>query len=132
MVSLEMIGFYTEKKSSQAYPMSILKIFYSTVGNYIGIVSNFDSSSLVSDLYKNMSRANLKVSTIKSPSFIRGVDYSDHRSFWEFGYKAVMITDTAFFRNHNYHRKTDTIDSLDFDKMSEVVKGVCWSLLNMK
>jgi hypothetical protein len=60
------------------------------------------------------------------------VDFSDHRNYWTFGYPAVMITDTAFYRNPHYHMPTDTIDTLDFEKMKEVVKGVMWSLLNMK
>jgi hypothetical protein len=74
----------------------------------------------------------LKTRTLKAPSFVTGVDFSDHLNYWKFGYAAVMITDTAFFRNHNYHEETDTMDTLDFNKMREVVNGVCWSIINIK
>lgn len=54
------------------------------------------------------------------------------RNYWAFGYDAVMLTDTAFYRNPNYHRPTDRIETLAFDKMAEVTKGVCWTLLNLR
>lgn len=132
MICLEMIGFFTDQKNSQTYPLAILNLFYPSVGNYIGIVSNYGSSYLAAQIAKHMSSTSVGVRTLKAPSFITGVDFSDHRSYWKFGYDAVMITDTAFYRNHNYHHQTDTIDTLDFNKMSEVVKGICWSILNMK
>jgi len=62
---------------------------------------------------------------------VTGVDFSDHRNYWKFGYDAVMVTDTAFYRNKNYHESSDTMDTLSFSKMREVVKGVCWALLNI-
>ena len=68
--------------------------------------------------------SNVEVKSINIPNIIPGVDFSDHRNYWKFGYRAVMITDTAFYRNPNYHTEKDTIDTLDFDKMAEVVKGV--------
>ena len=61
---------------------------------------------------------------ITCPATFSGVDFSDHRSFWEVGYPAVMIIDTAFYRNPNYHTETDTIDTLNFDKMSDLLKGL--------
>lgn len=79
---------------------------------------------------KHMKAAEIDVRTLKAPSFIRGVDFSDHRNYWKFGYDAVMITDTSFYRNSNYHEKSDTIETLSFDKMEEVVKGLCWTVLN--
>lgn len=60
------------------------------------------------------------------------MNFSDHRNYWKFGYDAVMTTDTAFFRNANYHQISDHMDTLDFLKMKEVTKGVCWLLLNLK
>ena len=62
---------------------------------------------------------------------LRGIDLSDHRNYWQMGYKAVMITNTAFFRNDNYHQPTDTPDTLDYDRMAEVVKGVFWAILHL-
>ena len=61
-----------------------------------------------------------------------GVDFSDHMNYWKFGYPAIMLTDTAFYRNPNYHSESDTIDTLNFDKMKEVIKGVYWALVNLE
>jgi hypothetical protein len=64
-------------------------------------------------------------------SLIPGVSFSDHQSYWKFNYPAVMITDSAFYRNKNYHKPSDTADTLDYDKMTEVVKGLYWTITQM-
>jgi hypothetical protein len=132
MICLEMIGYFTDAPKSQSYPLGIMKLFYPSRGNFIGVVGNFGSASLVNEIARHMKAASLDVRTLKAPKFVTGVDFSDHRNYWKFGYDAVMITDTSFYRNPNYHEKTDTMDTLDFAKMCEVVKGVCWCILNMK
>lgn len=132
MICLEMIGFFTDKENSQAYPLSIMRLFYPSKGNFIGVVSNFGSSSLAAQIAEHLGATSLGVRTLKAPSFVTGVDFSDHRNYWKFGYDAVMITDTAFYRNRNYHQETDSMSTLDFAKMHEVIKGICWSILNLK
>jgi hypothetical protein len=71
------------------------------------------------------------VERLSAPALAPGIDFSDNRNFWKFGYPALMMTDTALYRNPNYHLPTDTIDTLDFDKIAEVVKAVTWTLLRM-
>lgn len=129
MICLEMIGYFTEEENSQDYPIFLLKPFYPSKGNFIAVVGNFGSGSLVRRAKKYLKRTSLPVRTLKAPSWVTGVDFSDHRNFWHFGYDAIMITDTAFYRNKNYHLATDTMEKLDFAKMAEVVKGVCWVLV---
>jgi aminopeptidase-like protein len=73
----------------------------------------------------------IPVETLIAVSFVPGVNFSDHRSFWKMGYPAVMITDTAFYRNPNYHTERDTIDTLDFNKMSDLVKGLIHVVKNL-
>ena len=68
--------------------------------------------------------APLSVYSINAPGFVPGVDFSDHLSYWKAGYSAVMITDTAFYRNHNYHTPNDTAEKLDFKRMALVVEQV--------
>ena len=132
MVCLEMIGYFTEKPNSQHYPLFFLKWFYPDRGNYISVVGKLGQGGLVDQVRTAMKSAmNAPVTSIAAPPFVPGIDFSDHRSYWRFGYKAVMITDTAFYRNRNYHKKTDTIESLDFDKMTEVVKGVYRAVLGL-
>ena len=65
----------------------------------------------------------LPVYSINASTIVQGLDFSDHRNYWAEGYQAVMITDTAFFRNKNYHELTDTADTLDYHRMAKVVQG---------
>ena len=132
MICLDMIGFFTDEKNSQKYPLAIMRLFYPDKGNFISIVSNFGSSSLANQLFRNYKYTSINAKTLKAPEFITGVDFSDHRNYWKFGYDAVMITDTAFYRNPNYHDSSDTMGTLDFSKMKEVVKGICLTLINIK
>jgi hypothetical protein len=132
MICLEMIGFYNDLKNSQSYPLSLMGLFYSNTGDFIGVISNYGSSSFAKQISRHLKATSSKVESLKAPSFLTGVDFSDHRNYWEFGYDAVMITDTAFYRNHNYHEPTDTIGTLDFNRMKQVVKGISCSLINMK
>lgn len=127
MISLEMIGYFTQEENSQSYPLAPLKLCYPSVGNYISIVGNLGNWGLVRRCKNFMTQAcSVDVFSINAPSFIRGVGLSDHQSYWKYGFPAIMITDTAFYRNKNYHRPSDTIETLNFDGMAEVIKGVYW------
>lgn len=132
MISLEMIGFFTEEEGSQEYPLSILKFFYPSTGNFIGVVGNIRSRGLIKDVETHMQAASVKVESLSAPALVTGIDFSDHRNYWKFGYSGIMITDTAFYRNPHYHQPSDTMETLDFNTMGEVVKGVVWALVNMK
>jgi hypothetical protein len=132
MICLEMIGYFTDREHSQEFPAPGMELIYPTTGNFISVVSNIASASLGKEVQDHMSRSRINVQRFSSPSIIPGIDFSDHWSFWEFDYEAVMVSDTAFFRNKNYHHATDTYDTLDYTRMSEVVKGVAWALLNLK
>ena len=128
MVSLEMIGFFS-KERMQAYPLPGMGLIYPKTGNFIGVVGNFRSSKYVSFFKKGIRKySNIRVQSLMAPEFFGGINLSDNYAFWQHGYKAVMVTDTSFFRNRNYHQETDTIDSLDFYKMAEAVKGLHFAL----
>ena len=132
MVCLEMIGYYSEEKDSQDYPVAALKAIYPNKGNFISVVGNMGQGSLVKHLKKYMQAGSqIGVESLTAPSSVPGVDFSDHLNYWRYDYPAVMITNTAFFRNPNYHLNSDTIDTLDFDKMAEVVKGVYWAVVHL-
>ena len=124
MMSLESIGYYSDKPKSQQYPFPF-SLFYPDRGDFIGFVANLASRSLV-----RRSMAVFRETTafpahgVASPSWIPGISWSDQASFWLHGYKAIMISDTAPFRNPYYHTLEDTPDKLDYDRMARVVAGV--------
>lgn len=124
MVSLEMIGYFRPERI-QNYPLPGMSFFYPKTADFIGVVGNFRSSRYVSLFKKGIRRhSDMEVRSLTAPEFFGGINLSDNSSFWRHGYQAIMVTDTSFFRNPNYHQETDTIDTLDFDRMAELVKGL--------
>lgn len=131
MISLEMIGYFSEQQASQSYPALFMKLYYPSVGNYIAIVDRVFSMR-AQHMKKVMDEIiKLPVYSLNAPAIIPGVDFSDHRSFWQYGYPAIMITDTAFYRNQAYHSIADTADRLDYEKMAQVVYGVYHYVLHI-
>jgi hypothetical protein len=130
MISLEMIGYYKDEPNSQRYPVGILKAFYGNKGNFITVVQKSFSGKFARQ-YKRLAfeKNSLPTKSFRAPSFFGGIDLSDHRNYWKFGYSAVMITNTSFYRNHNYHRDTDRIATLDINRMSMTIDGVYRTLI---
>ncbi len=130
MFSLEMIGYFNDAPHSQRFPFSLLAAFYPSQGNFIAVVGNFTQGLTVRRVKKAMQSASpLPVYSINAPRIVPGIDLSDHSNYWDEGYKAVMITDTAFYRNANYHTRNDTPDTLDYQRMAQVVQGVYAAVL---
>jgi Zn-dependent M28 family amino/carboxypeptidase len=125
MISLEMIGTFSDAPGSQRYPVPGLSLIYPDQGNFIAIVSRVQDIAATRALKASMRGATpLPVRSINAPPALVGVDFSDHLSYWTHGYPAVMVTDTAFYRNEHYHQPTDTADRLDYRRMAQVVEGV--------
>lgn len=126
MISLEMLGYYSDLKNSQFhFPYSFLKWFFPDTGNFIAFVGNLASRQFSTAFRKSFQAvSSFPVEFLNAPSFAPGVFFSDNYSFWRFDYPAMMITDTAFLRNRNYHKNTDAAESLDYEKFAEVVKGL--------
>jgi Zn-dependent M28 family amino/carboxypeptidase len=124
MLAIETIGYYSEERGSQRYPFPF-GLLYPDTANFIGFVGNIASRDL---LYRAIAsfreRANFPSEGIAAPSWITGVGWSDHWSFWEEGYPALMITDTALFRYRYYHTPYDTPDKIDYARMARVVTGI--------
>ena len=131
MFCLESVGYFSEDKGSQSFSLLVfwLRWRYPTTGNFITIVSNADSQPLQTQVRDALrTHMDVPVETYTGPSWIPGVDWSDHGSFWNEGYPAVMLTDTALFRNPRYHRSTDLPDTLDYRAMTELVRGLSGAL----
>jgi len=124
MLSLEMVGYFSGGPRSQRYP-PLLRFFYPDRGNFIGFVSNWRSRFVLAKVHDSFrSQCAFPSERLASPAIVPGISWSDQRSFWRMGYPALMVTDTAFYRNPHYHRPTDTPDTLDFDSMASVAAGL--------
>jgi len=129
MISLEMIGYFCDRDRSQHYPLPLFRLKYPSQGNYISMVGNVRSRALTRSFAASFRKAvDLSVVTLNAPPIVIGIDFSDHWSFGKFGYKAFMVTDTAFYRNPHYHAPTDLPDTLDYGRMAKVVEGLAAAL----
>ncbi len=124
MISLEMLGFYSGAEGSQTFPAPSLEERYGTVGDFLAVVGRPQDEALVRSTQAALHRDGLRAEPLLAPPSVTGVDFSDHRNYWDLDMTAIMITDTAFFRNPNYHEAGDTPDTLDFDRMQLAVHGV--------
>ena len=124
MFSLETIGYYSEREGSQRYPFP-LGFFYPSRGDFLAFVSNLGSRALLHEAIAAFRRrAEFPSEGVAAPAIIPGVDWSDHASFWEQGYPALMLTDTAPYRYPWYHSAQDTPDKVDYARLAHVVRGL--------
>jgi hypothetical protein len=125
MISLETIGYFSDAPNSQTYPAPGLGIFYPTTANFIAFVGNVASRDLLRQaLALFREQAKIPSQGAALPASIPGIAWSDHWAFWEHGYPAIMVTDTAPFRYPHYHKATDMSDKLDYDRFALVVSGM--------
>ncbi|MFC1534294.1 M28 family peptidase [Thermodesulfobacteriota bacterium] len=128
MICLEMVGYTCHNPGCQDYPFPLMFLGYPKKGDFIGIVSNISSSGFAGSVLKAF-RKNLELPTVKlivpfGGWLLPSVRLSDHSSFWDQGFKTVMITDSAFYRNPHYHMPSDTMEKLDYDFMAELVESL--------
>ncbi len=133
MISLEMVGF---TRSRQNYPPYINPKYYPNVGDFIGIIGNERSKGLLEKVYQSfrISIPQLPTEFLLIPGNGEGMEearLSDHSPFWDQGFPALMVTDTAFLRNPNYHLPSDTMETLDFEFMKKVAIGIFHSVVEL-
>lgn len=128
MISLEMIGYFDDEKGSQDYPIGLLKLFYGSRGDYITVIRKSASGKFArvfTKEFKKKGKRSLRTKVFKAPLWlVSSIGFSDHRNYWKYKWSALMITDTSFYRNKNYHEETDKPDTLDYLRMSVVVTNV--------
>ena len=124
MLSLETMGYFVDGKRSQHYPFPF-SLWYPSVGNFLAFVGNRGSRALVERVVASFRQhAVLPSEGLAAPGWLPGVGWSDHWAFWQEGYPGVMVTDTAPFRNPNYHKRTDTPETLDYRRLTAAVLGL--------
>lgn len=128
MLCLEMVGYYSQTPGSQSLPLVLKFMGYPTTGNFIGLVSDRRSRTLMGRLAGAIKDGcRLPAVTLAVPlggHILPEVRLSDHANFWDEGYPAIMLTDTAFMRNHHYHGPGDVMERLDLDAMTELTLGL--------
>ncbi len=128
MLCLEMVGYTCRRPGCQAYPFPLTLFNYPETGDFIGVVGNFKSRPLTRDLAGSLAkRPGLPVVRLTVPLsgwILPAVRLSDHAAFWDQGYRAVMLTDSAFYRNPHYHLASDRMETLDIAFMAELVEGL--------
>jgi Zn-dependent M28 family amino/carboxypeptidase len=124
MLSLEMLGCYRDEPGSQRYPPP-LSFIYPDSGNFIAFVGDVGARALVHDAIRSF-RSNAKFPSegVAAPAFVPGIMRSDHASFRDLGFPAMMVTDTAYNRNRHYHRASDTPETLDYERLARVTLGL--------
>jgi Peptidase family M28 len=131
MLSLEMIGYFSDAPGSQGYPIPGMSLMYSDRGNFIAIVGKLDFFEQTRRVKALMRGATpLTVFSINAWPLIPGIDFSDHMAYWHQDYPALMVTDTSFMRNPHYHQAGDTFEKLDYKRMAQVVQGAYSVALN--
>ena len=130
MLSLEMLGYYSDEPDSQRYPFPTemaaqLGMDLPSVANFIGIVGRLEDRALIEELSSAMiSAGTIDIVPAALPWSIPAISRSDHALFWMRGYTAVMVTDTSEYRKPHYHKMGDTIETLDFDRMAGTVEAL--------
>ena len=123
MMSLESLGYYSDRPNSQPYPAP-LSLLYPSVGNFISFIGNVDSRKVVrTAIHDFRLKAKFPSEGAALPNAIPGVGWSDHWSFWQMGYPAIMVTDTAIYRDPHYHQIDDRPENLDYDRFARVTFG---------
>lgn len=132
MISLEMIGFFKDEKRSQTYPIGLLSLIYGNKGNYITLVKKFGAGHFTRKFCRKYKASkSIRTKKFTGPPALPGIDFSDHLNYWKMGFSALMLTDTSFYRNRNYHQTTDKMETLDVLRLAKVVDGVLASLIKM-
>jgi Zn-dependent M28 family amino/carboxypeptidase len=125
MFSLEMLGYFSNKADSQSYPAPF-NWFYPNTANFVAFVSNFNSRPLLEtsiSLFRD-SKSFPSEGLTAPVALVPNVRRSDHASFWQYNYPAIMVTDTAAYRNFAYHNSRDVPDSLDYEAMARITTGL--------
>jgi hypothetical protein len=124
MFSIETIGYFSDEAGSQRYPAPF-SYFYPERGNFIGFVGNLASRRLVRASVAAFRRAaRFPSEGVAAPSFVPGIGWSDHASFWKYGVAAIMVTDTAPYRNPHYHQPSDRPGRIDYPSIARIVSGL--------
>lgn len=121
MLSLEMLGYYDDTPGSQKFPAGFLKHIFGDKGDFLAVIGTLGSTSWVRQVKNQLKQTSLiPIKWLSAPKLVPGIDFSDHRNYAKLGIPAAMLTDTAFYRNPNYHTREDKPETLDYSRMASI------------
>ncbi len=135
MLSLEMLGYCTHTPNSQRYPVAAMQAIYPSTGNFIGLIGNLPTIPDLLHFNRAISQAGASSQWLPvgmRGTMIRATRLSDHAPFWDRGYRAIMVTDTAFMRNPHYHQTSDRLETLDLDFLTKICQGLTKGIWTLK
>ncbi|MDT0634221.1 M28 family peptidase [Spectribacter hydrogenooxidans] len=125
MLALEMLGYFRDLPGTQRFPVPVLGWWYPTTGNFVGLIGRWRDRPLMQQVQAGMrAGGDVPVHYLASPLDFPGLDNSDHRNYWPHGWPAAMVTDTAYYRNPNYHTRFDIPGTLDYQRMAALVPAL--------
>lgn len=134
MLSLEMLGYFTAEPNSQRYPLDLLRRIYPSTGNFIALIGNARTIPIMMGMKRQLKTVGVPcqwLPVVNQGKQIPRTRDSDHSPFWDAGYSAIMVTDTANLRSPHYHKVSDTLDTLDITTMAKITEGLATSLCQM-
>lgn len=132
MLSMDSIGYFSNEDNSQKYPYSFMRFFYPSTGDYIKISGRLQDIPMARKVKNSFTKIDgLSVRSLTAPEIFPSIGLSDNRSYWEQGYSAIRITDSAGDRNPAFHTKNDLADTLDYEMMAKVVQAVGQTVLDV-
>lgn len=132
MLSLEMLGYYSDAPGTQQYPDPGLAQYFPSAGNFIAVLARSEDALLLERVRIAMSGASdLRAYALSGPPELRGIDQSDHLNYWHHGFPAVLVTDTAFLRNPHYHKPSDRPETLDYARLEKAADGVYAAVVDL-
>lgn len=135
MLSFEMLGYCDRRPASQRYPSPLLSRLYPDTGDFISLIGNWRTIPDLIKLKRYVMKAGGSCEWLPVPrrgKLIPDVRRSDHAPFWDLGYRAAMVTDTAFLRNPHYHKSSDRLDTLDMTFMAPICEGLITGICQLK
>lgn len=125
MLSLEMLGYYDDTPGSQKFPVGFLKHIFGDKGDFLAVIGMLGSTSWVKQVKNQLKQTSLiPIKWLSAPKLVPGIDFSDHRNYAKLGIPAAMLTDTAFYRNPNYHTREDKPETLDYNRMASITGDI--------
>jgi hypothetical protein len=131
MLSLDALGIYKEEPGSQKLPFPF-SLFYPRRGNFLAFIGDFSSRKYMVDTTRGFKKgSSFPIEAGVVPKWVEGAGWSDHLSFWKFGYPGIMVTDTGGFRSSSHTTKEDTMEKLNFEAMSRIVLGMYCAIVDL-